>query len=54
MDLAEDFVKSITRHVIEHCQGDLDLFARFVDTGLMDTLKNVTRTSTSASHIPTP
>lgn len=42
MDLAEDFVKSITRHVMEHCQGDLDLFARFVDTGLMDTLKNVT------------
>ncbi len=42
MTLAEDFVKSITRHVLEHCPGDLELFAKFVDTGLMDTLKNVT------------
>ncbi len=42
MALAEDFVKNITRHVLEHCSGDLDLFAKFVDTGLLDTLKNVT------------
>ena len=41
MELAEDFVKSITRHVLENCQSDLDLFARFVDTELMATLKNV-------------
>jgi len=42
MELAEDFVKNITRQVLENCPQDLDLFARFVDTGLMDTLKNVT------------
>ena len=42
MALAEDFVKSITRHVLEHCGMDLELFAKFVDTGLMDVLKNVT------------
>jgi len=42
MDLAEDFVKSITSHVLEHCQSDLDLFARFVDKDLLSTLKNVT------------
>ena len=42
MALAEDFVKSITRHVLANCQQDLDLFAKFVDTGLMETLKNVT------------
>jgi asparaginyl-tRNA synthetase len=42
MDLAEDFVKSITRHVLDHCPADLELFSRFVDTGLMDTLNNVT------------
>ncbi|MBU2530901.1 MAG: asparagine--tRNA ligase, partial [Elusimicrobia bacterium] len=41
MDLAEDFVKSITKHVIEHCSDDLDLFAKFVDKSLMETLKNV-------------
>ncbi len=42
MALAEDFVKSITRHVLEHCGTDLELFAKFVDASLMDTLKNVT------------
>ncbi len=42
MALAEDFVKSITRHVLENCQSDMDLFSRFVDTDLMATLKNVT------------
>jgi len=42
MALAEDFVKSITRHVLEHCPEDLALFAKFVDTGLMETLRNVT------------
>jgi asparaginyl-tRNA synthetase len=41
MELAEDFTKSITKHVLENCQEDLDLFAKFVDTNLNDTLKNV-------------
>lgn len=42
MTLAEDFVKSITRHILEHCPRDLELFAKFVDSGLMETLRNVT------------
>ncbi|MBI4801581.1 MAG: asparagine--tRNA ligase [Elusimicrobia bacterium] len=41
MDLAEDFVKGITRHVLDNCQEDLDLFARFVDTDLPAALANV-------------
>jgi asparaginyl-tRNA synthetase len=41
MELAEDFIKSITKHVMEHCADDLDLFAKFVDKSLMETLKNV-------------
>ncbi|MBI4656412.1 MAG: asparagine--tRNA ligase [Elusimicrobia bacterium] len=44
MDLAEDFVKNITKHVLENCAEDLDLFAKFVDTSLHDTLKNVAET----------
>jgi len=41
MDLAEDLVKSMTRHVLTHCQEDLELFARFVDKDLMPTLEAV-------------
>ena len=41
MDLAEDFTKTITAHVMKHCAGDLDLFARFVDKSLMATLENI-------------
>ncbi|MDA8130571.1 MAG: asparagine--tRNA ligase [Elusimicrobia bacterium] len=42
MDLAEDFVQSITRAVIEKCPSDLELFAKFVEPALMDNLKNIT------------
>ena len=41
MELAQDFVKNITKHVLEHCSDDLDLFAKFVDKSLLETLKNV-------------
>lgn len=41
MDLAEDFVKSITKHVLENCAYDIELFARFLEPRLMDNLKNV-------------
>jgi asparaginyl-tRNA synthetase len=41
MSLAEDFVKSITRHTLEHCAQDIELFAKFVDPTLLETLKNV-------------
>ncbi len=42
MDLGEDFVKSIVKHVMNKCEADLSLFNQFVDTTLFDTLKNVT------------
>jgi len=44
MDLAEDFVKSITRDVIKNCPLDLELFAKFVEPNLMENLLNVTET----------
>ncbi|HCC49328.1 MAG TPA: asparagine--tRNA ligase [Elusimicrobia bacterium] len=42
MELAEDFIKSITKSVIEKCPSDLELFAKFVEPALMDNLKNIT------------
>lgn len=45
MDLAEDFVKTITKEVVENCSEDLDLFSRFVEPQLMDNLRNVIETS---------
>jgi asparaginyl-tRNA synthetase len=44
MDLAEDFVKSITKDVIKNCPLDLELFARFVEPKLMENLSNVIET----------
>ncbi len=41
MDLAEDFVVSLVRHVMAECPEDLALFARFVDKSLMSTLENI-------------
>jgi asparaginyl-tRNA synthetase len=41
MDLAEEFVKYLVRDTLEHCAADLELFARFVDKGLMERLKFV-------------
>ncbi|MDD2804232.1 MAG: asparagine--tRNA ligase [Elusimicrobiales bacterium] len=42
MELAEDFIKSITKSVMEKCPADLELFAKFVEPALMDNLKNIT------------
>jgi len=44
MDLAEDFVKNITRHILENCHQDIDLFVRFLDKNLERTLRNVSET----------
>jgi asparaginyl-tRNA synthetase len=41
MDLAEEFVKAMARHAVEHCAEDLALFAKFVDKGLQDRLRFV-------------
>jgi asparaginyl-tRNA synthetase len=38
MDLAEEFVKAMVHHALEHCAEDLGLFARFVDKDLTSRL----------------
>jgi asparaginyl-tRNA synthetase len=39
MNLAEDFIKSLTSHILNHCSEDMDLFAQFVDKRLMSRLE---------------
>jgi len=38
MGLAEEFVKYLIRDVRTHCAEDLELFAKFVDKGLLERL----------------
>jgi asparaginyl-tRNA synthetase len=38
MDLAEDLTREVVRRVLRRCPQDMDLFNRFVDTGLLDRL----------------
>ncbi|WP_320170571.1 asparagine--tRNA ligase [Maridesulfovibrio sp.] len=40
MDLGEEMVKYLIKHVLERCADDIELFAKFVDKSLMDTLNN--------------
>ncbi len=35
MTVAEELIKYVTRFALAHCKDDIDLFARFVDKGLM-------------------
>ena len=41
MNLAEELVKYITAYALDQCTEDLELFAKFVDKGLMATLDGV-------------
>ena len=41
MDLAEEFTRYLVNDTLENNGGDLDIFARFVDKGLMDRLRFV-------------
>ena len=41
MELGENLTRAVAWHVLETCQEDLDLFNRFVDTSLMDRLKQL-------------
>ena len=41
MDLAEDMVRYLVKDIMENCADDLDLFERFVDPTLQQTLKNI-------------
>ena len=39
MNLAEDMIRTLTTYMIAECKEDLDLFARFVDKNLLQTLE---------------
>lgn len=41
MDLAEDLTREVVRRVMRRCPQDIDLFNRYVDTGLMDRLSKL-------------
>ena len=41
MDVAEDMVRYCVKHVMEHCPDDIELFEKFVDPTLKDTLDNI-------------
>jgi len=41
MDIAEEMIKYLVAYLMEECFDDLELFAKFVDKGLMSTLENV-------------
>ena len=41
MALGQEFIQYLVRHTLEECSEDLELFAKYVDKGLMDTLDNI-------------
>ena len=41
MDLAEDMVRYLVKDIMEHCADDLDLFEKFIDPTLKQTLTNI-------------
>ncbi|OQX00584.1 MAG: asparagine--tRNA ligase [Desulfobacteraceae bacterium IS3] len=41
MELAEELIRYLTRHIMEECAEDIALFAQFVDKTLMQTLENI-------------
>jgi asparaginyl-tRNA synthetase len=41
MDLAEDMVRYLVKDIMENCADDIELFAKFVDPTLKDTLRNI-------------
>nr|WP_018968878.1 asparagine--tRNA ligase [Rubritalea marina] len=41
MDLAEEFVKYLVRYILEQHEGDLEIFNKFVDKGLVERLNFV-------------
>ncbi|WP_369601829.1 asparagine--tRNA ligase [Hahella sp. SMD15-11] len=44
-DLAEDFLRSVIRVVLEQCEADLAFFDQRISKGLLDRLRNVVETS---------
>ena len=45
MDVAEDMIRYCVSYVMENCEEDIALFAKFVDPTLMDTLNNIKNNS---------
>jgi len=45
MDIAEDMVRTCTKHIMENCDEDLQLFEKFVDPTLKQTLENIVHNS---------
>lgn len=41
MDLAEDMVRYLVKDIMENCADDIELFAKFIDPTLKDTLQNI-------------
>jgi asparaginyl-tRNA synthetase len=41
MDLGEELIKNVTAYVLDNCQEDVELFARFLDKTLLTTLETV-------------
>jgi len=41
MDLGEEMIQHLCRHILENCRDDIELFARFVDKTLFATLENI-------------
>jgi asparaginyl-tRNA synthetase len=41
MDLGEEMIKYLITHILDHCPDDVELFAKWVDKGLMPTLENI-------------
>ena len=41
MDLGEEMIRYLTAHILDACQEDVELFARFVDKNLMATLTTI-------------
>lgn len=41
MDLAEDMVRYLVKDIMENCSEDIELFAKFIDPTLKDTLNNI-------------
>lgn len=43
MDLGEDLVKHVVRHVLDKCEPDIQLFDKFVDKGLIERLETTVK-----------
>ena len=43
MDVAEDFIKYVIGYVLENCAEDMELFNRFIEKGIVDSLNSVVK-----------